>query len=58
MAKKKKAGGYVANVSLSNDKSGKTFQPGEIVQDGDFPKSVIDHWIKRGRLTPIEEGGE
>lgn len=45
---------YIATVGLTNDKTGKRYGPktdNKIVEDGDFPKYVIEDWIKRGRLV-------
>lgn len=28
----------------------KRFEPGDVIKDGDFPKSVIQHWLEKGVL--------
>lgn len=47
---------YIVTVGLTNDKTGKTFEPGDKVTDKDFPKSVIAAWVKRGHL--VEEAAD
>lgn len=42
---------YKATVGLTNDKTGKRFEPGDAVKDGDFPKSEITYRLKRGHLV-------
>lgn len=42
---------YIATVGLTDDKTGKRFEPGDKVTDKDFTKSVIAAWLKRGHLV-------
>jgi hypothetical protein len=42
---------YIAAVGLTDDKTGKRYKPGATVKDGDFPKYIIEDWLKRGRLV-------
>lgn len=48
---------YRATVGLTNDKTGKRFEPGDPVKDGDFPKSDIVYWLKRGHLVEDSADG-
>lgn len=47
---------YTATVGLTNDKTGKRFEPGDTVKDTDFPKPVIKAWLDRGHL--VEDGAD
>ena len=51
MAKKKATAvpAYVAQVGLTNDKTGASFAPGDVVHESDFPAGVIADWL---RLDP------
>lgn len=47
MAKKKEtAVAYVVLIGCQNDKTGKTYSPGDVVTTGDFPQAVITAWLK------------
>ena len=48
---------YIATVGLTNDKSKKRFEPGDTVTDKDFPKYIIEGWLKRGHLKEANDGG-
>jgi len=43
---------YIAKVGLSNDKTGKRFEPGDKVTDEDFSRAVIENWLEIGALIP------
>lgn len=45
---------YIAQVGLTNDKSGKRWQTGDVVQAGDFAKYIIEDWLRLGILKPAE----
>ena len=49
---------YTAAVGLTNDKTGKRFEPGKPVKDGDFPKKVITAWLKSGKLKEAKNGSD
>ena len=49
--------GYVATVGLTNDKTKKRFEPGDVVTSKDFPKGVIAAWLKRGHLIEEDANG-
>ena len=44
---------YVAQVRLTNDTTGKVFEPGDRVKDGDFDAAVIRNWIEIGTLVVV-----
>ena len=44
---------YKALIDCRSDKTGKVFPSGEIVTSKDFPKSVIDNWLKIGVLEEV-----
>lgn len=48
---------YLTKTGLTNDKTSKSFKPGDVVQDGDFPKYIIEGWLKRGHLVEVESNG-
>lgn len=48
---------YKATVGLTNDKTGKRFEPGDVVKDDDFPKPVIKSWLERGHLVEEDADG-
>ena len=56
MTKKKTVQTYEALVACSNNKTGKDFDIGDTVNDGDFTTSVIKNWIQIGVLKP--KGGK
>lgn len=47
---------YIATVGLTDDKTGKRFEPGDKIKDGDFPKYIIESWLRRGHL--VEEAAD
>lgn len=49
---------YIATVGLTDDKTGKRFEPGAKVTDKDFTKPVIAAWLERGYLIPEEEAAD
>lgn len=42
------------NVQCSSDKTGKEYEPGDIVVKGDFPAAIIQEWVDMGVLSPDE----
>lgn len=48
---------YIATVGLDNDKTGKRFNAGDSVKAKDFPKKVIDAWLKRGHVVKDKKNG-
>ncbi len=48
---------YIAKTTLTNDKTGKRFKPGEKISDADFPKDVITNWLAIGALNRFATGG-
>lgn len=55
MAKKKK---YLVVNGVQSDKKGTRFEPGEIIEDGDFPVGVIKYWLKSGTLKATRGGAK
>lgn len=47
---------YKATVGLTNDKTGKDYQPGDTVTDKDFPATVVKEWLAQGVLVPAGKG--
>jgi len=45
---------YTAQVGLTSDKKGKSWQPGDLIKAGDFPKKIIDTWLEQSILTSNE----
>ena len=55
---------YNVLIKITSDKKGKKgkdgfremriFEPGDIVADADFPKSVISNWVEIGVLKKIK----
>ena len=48
---------YEAQTGLTNDKTGKRWEAGDTVKDGDFTKKVVAHWLKKGVLT-VKDGDD
>jgi hypothetical protein len=48
---------YRALVSLSSDKTGKTWKPGDAVSADDFQAAVIKNWLAIGALE-VKDGGK
>ena len=46
---------YIATVALRSDKKEKSWQPGDVVKDSDFPKKVISAWLQQGILEREQE---
>jgi len=46
---------YTVIVGVESDKRKKRFEPGDVVNEKDFPKSVIENWVKKGVLFPMQE---
>lgn len=53
---------YKTTVGLDNDKTGKRFEIGDTVQDGDFSAKIIALWVKAGVLIKqqdeVNDGGD
>ena len=48
---------YLAIRGLTNDKSGERWEPGDQVKTGDFPKYIIENWLRRGVLVEDKDDG-
>jgi len=46
----------VLSDGVQSDKKKQRWEKGEQVTAKDFPKSVLEHWQKIGRLEIIEDG--
>lgn len=53
--KKPPVGGYIAMTGLNNERTGRRFEAGDLVQSGDFPPETLEHWVKRGVLAPTTD---
>ena len=41
---------YIALTGLENDKTGRRFELGDVVQEGDFPAAILKHWLESGKV--------
>ena len=48
---------YIAIRGLTNDKTGKRWEPSDKVKTGDFPKYIVENWVKRGVLVEDNDNG-
>lgn len=46
---------FEAKVGLNSDVTGKRFEPGDIVTEADFETSILEHWLKQGKLVELKE---
>ena len=47
---------YKVLIECRSDKSGKTYQPGEVITGREFPKDVVANWLEIGVLKAVEDG--
>lgn len=44
---------YEAKVGLTNERTGRSYQPGEVVTADDFDQAVLEHWAETGRVVAL-----
>jgi hypothetical protein len=47
----KKPKTYIAIVGLTDDKTGREWEPGATLTEGDFSKDVIANWLEIGAIA-------
>ena len=51
---------YRVLIQCTNDKTGRTYEPGEIVTAADFPKAILYEWVQADPpvVAEVEDGSQ